>query len=255
MNEQRIPQLVAHRGYMHQYPENTWAGLEAALQAGACWLEFDVQMCADGRFVLLHDADFSRTGGDPRSVFDTDSQTVQHISVHEPDRFGDRFFPETVPGLDTVLQQLAAFPNVRAMVEIKDESLDHWGLEKVMNALLETLAPFQRQCVLIAYSDAALDYAQQQGDMDTGWVVRSYDQQYLERAKRLCPRFLICNERKIPREETPWRGDWQWMLYDISDPQSAVQWSARGVELIETRDIKTMLQHPLLASRACQYGL
>ncbi len=255
MNEQRIPQLVAHRGYMHQYPENTWAGLEAALQAGACWLEFDIQMCADGRFILLHDADFNRTGSNPRSVFDADSQTLQHISVHEPARFGNRFYPETAPDLEPVLKQLAAFPKVRAMVEIKDESLDHWGLEKVMNTLLETLAPFQHQCVLIAYSDAALEYAQQQGDMDIGWILRSYDQQHLERAKRLGPQFLICNERKIPPKETPWRGNWRWMLYDISDPQSAVQWSARGVGLIETRDIKTLLQHPLLASQACQHGL
>ncbi|GMQ83550.1 MAG: hypothetical protein BMS9Abin06_0285 [Gammaproteobacteria bacterium] len=255
MNEQRIPQLVAHRGYMHQYPENTWTGLEAALQAGACWLEFDVQMCADGRFILLHDADFNRTGGDPRSVFDIDNQALQHISVHEPDRFGERFFPEAAPGLDTVLQRLTAFPNARAMVEIKDESLGRWGLEKVMNALLKTLAPFQRQCILIAYSAAALRYAQQQGDIDTGWVLRSYEQQHLERAERLGPLFLICNEHKIPPGETPWRGNWQWMLYDITNPQSAMQWSARGVALIETRDIKTMLQHPSLASRACRHGL
>ena len=61
INEQRIPALVAQRGYMHTYPENTWLGLEAALKAGACWIEFDLQMCADGRFVLLHDADFKRT--------------------------------------------------------------------------------------------------------------------------------------------------------------------------------------------------
>ncbi len=255
MSKQRVPQLVAHRGYMHRYPENTWAGLEAALQAGACWLEFDVQMCADGRFVLLHDADFNRTGGDPRSVFSTDHQSLQRISVHEPDRLGERFFPESVPGLDAVLQQLAAFPNARTLVEIKDESLTHWGLEKVMDALLNTLAPFQTQCVLIAYSHAALDYAQQQGDIDTGWVLRSYDQQHLEQAQRLGPEFLICNERKVPAGETPWPGNWQWMLYDITDPHSALQWSSRGVELIETRDVKTLLQHPLLAGRACQHGL
>jgi len=212
-------------------------------------------MCADGQFILLHDADFSRTGGDSRSVFDTDIQALQRISVHEPDRLGNRFFPEAAPGLDTVLQRLAAFPNARAMVEIKDESLDHWGLEKVMNALLKTLTPFQRQCILIAYSDAALDFAQQQGDMVTGWVVRSYDRQHLERARQLGPQFLICNERKIPPGETPWRGGWQWMLYDISDPNTALQWSARGVALIETRDIKAMLEDPLLASQACRHGI
>jgi glycerophosphoryl diester phosphodiesterase len=60
-----LPELVAHRGSLLRYPENTWLGLEAALKAGACWLEFDIQMCADGRFVLLHDADFNRTAKHP----------------------------------------------------------------------------------------------------------------------------------------------------------------------------------------------
>ncbi|MFQ5642497.1 MAG: glycerophosphodiester phosphodiesterase family protein [Thiogranum sp.] len=255
MSEQPVPQLVAHRGYMEQYPENTWTGLEAALSAGACWLEFDVQMCADGRFVLLHDADFRRTGNDTRSVFTTDSQALRGISVHEPARLGERFFPAMPPELDTVLQRLSAFPAARAMVEIKDESLDYWGTQKVMDALLDILTPFRQQCTLIAYSDAALSCARQRGDYDTGWVLRSYDRQHLERAAQLEPRFLICNERKIPPGETPWRGDWQWMLYDISEPHSALQWAARGVQLIETRDIGTMLQHPLLARRACRHGL
>jgi len=255
MSKQRIPQLVAHRGYMEKYPENTWAGLEAALNAGACWLEFDVQMCADGRFILLHDADFKRTGSDPRSVFSANSQTLQSISVHEPERLGERFFPAAAPGLDTVLKQLAGFPAAHALVEIKDESLDYWGMEKVMDALLDTLAPFRHQCTLIAYSAAALTYAQRQGDYATGWVLRKYDSQHRERAMQINPRFLICNENRIPPGETPWHGNWQWMLYDISDPQIALQWSARGIQLIETRDIKAMLQHPLLARKACRHGL
>ncbi|MCG6866062.1 MAG: hypothetical protein LJE58_11615, partial [Thiogranum sp.] len=37
---------------MHRYPENSRPGLQAALEAGACWLEFDVQMCPDGEFVV-----------------------------------------------------------------------------------------------------------------------------------------------------------------------------------------------------------
>lgn len=255
MSNEAIPQLVAHRGYMAQYPENTWAALEAALEAGACWLEFDVQRCADGHFILLHDADFSRTGGDPRSVFALDPSALQAISVHEPDRLGQRFFPMTAPGLETVLRQLATFPAAHALVEIKDESLERWGMENVLDALLAILAPFRQQCTLIAYSDTALSYAQERSELGIGWVLRHYDPWHLQRARQLQPRFLICNERKIPAGETPWRGDWQWMLYDITDPEQALQWATRGVTLIETRDIGAMLQHPLLARKACRHGL
>jgi len=141
MTEEHIPRLVAHRGDMKNYPENTWLGLQAALKAGACWIEFDLQMCADGRFILLHDTDFKRTANTPASVFDSNTEQLMHISVHEPARLGERYAPLPVSDLETVLLKLSAFPHARAMVEIKQESLEQWGLEKVMDALLEKLNP------------------------------------------------------------------------------------------------------------------
>jgi len=138
VNEPLIPQLVAHRGYMQRYPENSWVGLSAALAAGACWLEFDVQLCRDGRFVLLHDDNFTRTAGVDTSVFDIDGAGIS-VSVHEPQRFETRFEPTPVATLDDVLQRLAAWPAVRAMVEIKQESIDRRGLDPVMEKLLAQL--------------------------------------------------------------------------------------------------------------------
>ena len=255
MSEGQVPTLVAHRGYMELYPENTWVGLQAALKAGACWVEFDVQMCADGHFILLHDADFQRTSKLPVSVFDIGSDQLAGISVHEPERLGDRHAPLPVSDLDTVLQKLSGFPNARAMVEIKQESLEHWGTEQVMEALLEKLDPYRSQCVLISYSDRALDYARQRSPIDIGWVLDVYDRQHLSRAQSLRPQFLICNAGKIPPQQELWAGFWQWMLYDITDPALALQWAARGAELIETRDIGAMLKHPLLARKACAHGL
>jgi len=255
MNEQHIPRLVAHRGYMQTCPENTWQGLEAALKAGACWIEFDLQMCVDGRFVLLHDADFNRTANTPASVFNINTEQLMDISVHEPARLGERYAPLPVSDLDTVLLKLAAFPNARAMVEIKQESLERWGLERVMDALLEKLSPCRSQCALISYSHQALSYARERDSIDIGWVLDVYDEEHFRRANQLNPQFLICNERKIPQQETPWAGTWQWMLYDISDPARALQWATRGIELIETRAIGTMLQDPILARKACPHGI
>lgn len=255
MPEAHVPQLVGHRGYLAKYPENTWPGLEAALSAGACWLEFDVQMCSDGHFVLVHDSNLQRTAGDPRSIFELDSEALRRCSVHEPLRFGDRFSGMEIPGLATVLERLTRFPQARAMVEIKSESLQHWGLERVMDALLAQLEPFGKQCVLISFSHAAIAYAQQHSRIEIGWVLYRYDEDHRQRAQTLQPDFLICNEQKLPAQQPPWPGPWQWMLYDIIDPALALHWAARGVTLIETADIGIMLQDPLLAQRACRHGL
>lgn len=255
MPETPIPLLVAHRGYLDAYPENTWPGLQAALAAGACWVEFDVQMCADGEFVLLHDADFLRTAGCARSVFDTRGDQLGDISVHEPKRFGARFAPLSVAALGDVLQRLAAFPEARAMVEIKTESLQRWGLEKVMDALLQQLDAWRDRCVLISFDPAALAYAQRRRAPEIGWVLSRYDEAQLQQARQLQPRYLICNETKLPAGATPWSGDWRWMLYDIRDADAALAWAQRGVELIETAAIGTLLRHPVLSRRACRHGL
>jgi glycerophosphoryl diester phosphodiesterase len=255
MTADRIPQLVGHRGDMTQYPENSWPALQAAVDAGACWLEFDVQMSADSKFVLLHDADFQRTGNDPRGVFELNAETCSSISVHHPARFGERFVPAPTPLLDEVLKWLSTYPDVRAMVEIKTESLKHFGRETVMRALLEALTLHRDQCVLISFDGDALQFARRHASLELGWVLHKYNDQYRQRAEQLKPQYLICNHKKIPSHQPPWPGNWRWMLYDIMDPQLALNLAQRGVDLIETGDITRLLKHPQLARRVCPHGL
>jgi len=243
-----IPVLVAHRGYMEKYPENSLSSIEAALQAGACMIEFDLQMDANGQLLMLHDDNFMRTAGLSADIFK--QQDYAQISVHEPQRLGDAFKPEPVATLAQVLQLLLRYRQATAFVEIKDESLQHWGVERVMDELMSSLAQARRQCVIISDSLEALIYTANVSDYPTGWVIHRYDAVHHELADRHAPDYLICNYKRIAGDL--WQGDWQWMLYDISDPDLALQWADKGAELIETRDIGGMLQHPLLQQRRCR---
>lgn len=236
-------QLVAHRGYMALFPENTWVGLKAALDLGASWIEFDIQMPTEGQFILLHDDNFQRTAGNPDSVFNLDKEAIASLSVHEPERLGDQFYPEPVTGLEELLIKLKQYPNARAMVEIKEESLNHWGLEAVMRPLLSQLQNHKTQCVLISFSLPALTYAKAQSDIDLGWVLRRYDNPSIEQARELSPRYLICNHTKLPTDAPPIDGPWAWMLYDLTDPSVIEKWVEQGIELIETRDIRSLINH------------
>ncbi len=55
-----LPLIVAHRGAPTERPENTLAAFEAALDAGARAVEFDVRMTADGHAVVIHDPSLDR---------------------------------------------------------------------------------------------------------------------------------------------------------------------------------------------------
>lgn len=53
--------VVAHRGFSFREPEHTAAAYDAAVGAGADYLEQDLQLTADGRLLVLHDETGART--------------------------------------------------------------------------------------------------------------------------------------------------------------------------------------------------
>ena len=58
-----MPIVIAHRGASAFAPEHTFAAYDLALDAGADYIEQDLQMTADGQLVVLHDDTLDRTTG------------------------------------------------------------------------------------------------------------------------------------------------------------------------------------------------
>ncbi|MFZ5784918.1 MAG: glycerophosphodiester phosphodiesterase [Acidobacteriota bacterium] len=49
------PLIIGHRGFAARFPDNSLAGVRAALAAGADGVEVDVRPCAEGAWVCHHD--------------------------------------------------------------------------------------------------------------------------------------------------------------------------------------------------------
>lgn len=246
-----IPVLVAHRGYPARYPENSLEGLTAALRAGACWVEFDVQLCADGVPVLLHDATLERTAARAECIMDLASTQLAGISVHEPARLGERAAAVILPTLAQALALLTRWPRAQAFVEIKEESLARFGIDATLRAVIETIRAYSVPCTVISYAAEILAPARAAG-LATGWVLGRWDTATQRRAEREAPDYLLCNHRRLPLSaQAIWQGPWHWVSYEVSDPELALALATRGVELIETDDIGSLLGHPLLHTRSC----
>src|SRR6187399_213065 len=86
-----LPELVAHRGYAARFPENTLSALEAAIEAGARWVEIDVQLTSDGFPVLFHDRTLERMCGVKGAVHERTLSDLRALSCGEAGKFGDRF--------------------------------------------------------------------------------------------------------------------------------------------------------------------
>jgi glycerophosphoryl diester phosphodiesterase len=51
----RSPLIIGHRGFASRFPDNSLAGIGAAISARADGVEVDVRPCADGTWVCHHD--------------------------------------------------------------------------------------------------------------------------------------------------------------------------------------------------------
>jgi glycerophosphoryl diester phosphodiesterase len=113
-----VPVLVAHRGYPVEFPENSLEGIKAALEAGACYIEFDVQISSDGVPVLLHDENLLRTANTDVIVVSSTLAQLKHYAVGEVNRFGNKYQHARMPTLAEVVQELRQWPRAQAFVEI-----------------------------------------------------------------------------------------------------------------------------------------
>jgi glycerophosphoryl diester phosphodiesterase len=247
-----IPQLIAHRGYAQHYPENTLIALRKAVRAGACYVEFDVQLTADGIPVLLHDATLQRIAGVDAAIHEITLDEARTHAFGEPGRFGATFNDVRIATLSEVVQFLRGTPKTRVFVEIKRASLREFGVEKVMSAILNELPSISNQCALISFDESALRYARKKSSLPIGWVFEPWSEDALSVARDLRPEFVFTDADTLPPEvATLPQGPWQWALYEVADPEMAVQLAARGASLIETFAIGEMLRHPQLRTRGC----
>lgn len=117
-----MPRAFGHRGSAGTHPENTLPSFQAAVDAGACYLELDVHMTRDGEIVVSHDDNLERTCGRPGII-----REMNYVEVREADAgfcFGPkRGFPFRGRGIKIprLADVLANFHAIRFIIEVKQE--------------------------------------------------------------------------------------------------------------------------------------
>ena len=242
---QGSPAIVAHRGDAQNFPENTLLAIEQAVQAGASFVEFDIQLSRDGIPFLMHDDNLLRTADLDRSVFDLDFTEIAEIPVGEADRFGEKYQTEKPISLRDLCTKLNQWPQVQSFIEIKEESIDQFGLERTLDAILEATASLKAPHMLISFSEDAVNYAKQHSDRLVGWVVTDWGETSHSFIQSAAPDCVFCNYQKIPDAinlSSLYAMNILWVLYEIIDPDIAYSWRERGADLIETMEVQPMLR-------------
>ena len=151
----RSPWVIAHRGASGHAPENTLAAFQRAVELGATFIETDLRVTRDGRFVAVHDDTLDRTTNGSGEVEDFTLDELQRLDAGL--WFDRDFMGERIPTLAQILEFSSAH-DVVFYLELKYRAvtgMDHSlaaALRKAQNAGRivvisfdpDTLAPLRR---------------------------------------------------------------------------------------------------------------
>ena len=144
--------------------------------------------------------------------------------------------------LNDILRLIKRYPNAQAMVEIKRESIWHWGLECFMTKFLKALEGYESQSIIISFGLDTLKYTKAHSKLRTGFVFYDYHSCNYDVAKNLQPDYMICSHLIIPKTEL-WQGSWQWVIYSINEVKKMRETMTRvDIDLVETDDICLMIK-------------
>jgi len=236
------PRIIAHRGDVSRFPENTLQALRAAAQAGADGVELDIQFSAEGTPVVFHDRDLKRMTDHPGLVRDFPLGALKQLSAHEPARWGTGFEGTRIATLEEIAEGLSDHPAVTVFIEIKRDSLLPSEIPGAVQRVLAASERLGRRRVIISFEGRVLRAARSMADLPVGWVIERWTFTEMSRAEILKPDYLFCERRTLPPSPAkPWPGPWKWVVYEVNEPEEARSLAARGIDSIETGNVVLMV--------------
>jgi glycerophosphoryl diester phosphodiesterase len=135
--------VIAHRGASGHAPENTMAAFKKAVAMGATFIETDLQMSRDARFVAIHDTTVNRTTNGQGIVHDMPLSELHKLDAGS--WFGSEFVGERVPTLEELLV-FSKKNDVVFYLELKPQG--SWGGEHALIGALRESGEIPRTVVI-----------------------------------------------------------------------------------------------------------
>ena len=127
-------------------------------------------------------------------------------------------------------------------VEMKDESLQRYGLGSVLPRVMEALKPVQHQVNQISFSLPWCQILRRETQYPVGFIAENYNQLSDPAVQVLKPEFLCVDYQALPAQGSVVQPGSALFCWEVADPALALQLHARGVDYVETYEIGEMLK-------------
>ena len=234
-------QIMAHRGASSVAPENTMAAIQAAINAGADWVEIDVQETADGEIVVIHDSDLKKIAGQPIRVADSSLLELQQFDIGS--WFDPRFSEQRIPTLAQVLE--LSKNRIGVNIELK-----YYGGERRLEESVAEIVESAGMEPQVVFMSLDYDGIQRLRKLRPGWKMGLLSSVSLGDLRRLDLDFLALNAHSASRSRIRHiqESGKQIMTWTVNDASGMSSMFNRGVDFIITD--KPALAVSLLEQRA-----
>ena len=235
-----VPAFIAHRGYASAYPENTLIALDAARQAGAQFVEVDIQFSADHIPVLFHDHDLKRLCQQTGAIHDYSFLELESFNVTDVEKFANKYADNKITSLAIFIAFLKEDANLHAFIELKRSMIDKFGEALVLQILLPMFEGMKEQISFISYNTSILENIHNSTEFTTGVVVDEWDE-YNKKANWQSE-WLFCSASGLPENNEELAITSKIVIFEVGNVGLAKHLLARDICYLETFRIKEMLE-------------
>src|SRR5256884_4490996 len=178
--------VIAHRGASGSAPENTLAAFRKAVALGATFIETDLQLSRDARFVAIHDGTVNRTTNGQGKVHDLSLADLRKLDAGS--WFGSEYAGERIPTLEEILE-FSKKQDVVFYLELKPGG--SWGGEHALIGALRESGEIPRTVVISFDAAIVLSLRKIEPMLMTGLLYDGQIANPLEKAVAIGARQLV----------------------------------------------------------------
>ena len=104
--------IIAHRGYSKMGVENSLESLAGAKKVGADYVELDIQLTKDNKFLVMHDFNLKRLAGVDKMVKDLTFDEIEKLTISQGN------FKSHIPSFEEFVNRAKEL-NIKLLVELK----------------------------------------------------------------------------------------------------------------------------------------
>ena len=222
--------MIAHRGASGHAPENTMAAFRRAVELGATFIETDLRLSRDARFVAIHDATLDRTTNGRGLVRDFTLEQLRELDAGS--WFGEKSAGERIPTIEEIFA-FAREADVVFYLEIKHEGT--WGVHHAMASALRAAENAPARCVVISFDARTLENLRRlDATLMMGLLFEKPMPDAIAKAQKIGARQILPRADLVTRDlvEKAHRADMQlatWTVNEIEEMRVLISTGVNGI--------------------------